>query len=133
MFARSTPLRRRRAKTRTTKTLYRNRALLDLAEGKECLIRVPGVCQGGTDTTVACHANESALGKAKGLKAHDWAAAWGCWRCHHFVDFEVKVAKSIRDAYLRDGIKRTRLAIMQLGKWPEEAEQGYQHIFGGAA
>lgn len=133
MFGRSRPIRRRRRTPRATKTLYRNRDLLDLAEGKECLIRVPGVCVGGTETTVACHANESIFGKAKGLKAHDWAAAWGCWACHAFVDTEMKVAKSIRDAYLRDGIKRTRLAIMQLGKWPEEAEQGYQLVFGEGA
>ncbi|MFC4275548.1 nuclease domain-containing protein [Achromobacter aloeverae] len=132
MLSRSKPLRRRRAGLRTTKTLYRNRALLDLAEGQECLIRIPGVCCGDKETTVACHSNESLFGKAKGLKAHDWAAAWGCWKCHAFVDAEFKVARSIRDAYLRDGIKRTRLALMDMGKWPADAEEGYQLVFGEA-
>ncbi|WP_094845790.1 nuclease domain-containing protein [Bordetella genomosp. 9] len=133
MLGRSRPIRRRRRTPRPTKTLYRNRELLDLAAGQPCLIRVPGVCCGDPATVVACHANESRFGKAKGLKSHDWAAAWGCWMCHQWVDSANNVSKMIRDAYLEDGIKRTRLAIMQLGKWPDEAEAGYQLVFGEAA
>lgn len=68
----------RRSTPRATKTMYRNRALLDLAHGKACLLQIPDVCIGGTETTVACHSNQARHGKAGWLKAHDWAAAWGC-------------------------------------------------------
>lgn len=64
----------------------RNRALLDLANGMQCLLRVPGVCQGGSDTTVACHSNWGIHGKAKSRKADDCWSIWGCAACHHWLD-----------------------------------------------
>ncbi|MEL5887598.1 nuclease domain-containing protein, partial [Listeria monocytogenes] len=67
------------------KTIYRNPALLALAEGENCLLRVPKYCQGGTDSTVACHSNRLRDGKGKGIKAHDWAIAFGCSGCHWFI------------------------------------------------
>jgi len=61
----------------------RNRALLEMAQGRECLLRVPGVCQGDTATTVACHRNE---GKGMGQKQSDPMSAWGCVACHRWYD-----------------------------------------------
>ncbi|QKQ51100.1 DUF1364 family protein [Achromobacter denitrificans] len=60
--------------------MYRNPALLALAKGMPCKIRVPGVCCGDRQTVVACHSNQSRHGKAGWLKAHDWATAWGAGR-----------------------------------------------------
>jgi hypothetical protein len=56
------------------------------AQGEECLIRLPGVCNFRTDTTVLCHSNELAAGKGMGLKAPDEEAAYGCCACHDVVD-----------------------------------------------
>lgn len=65
---------------------HRNRRLLDLARGQPCLLRVPGVCQGGTDTTVAAHSNQSIHGKAGARKADDQYSAWACVACHGWLD-----------------------------------------------
>lgn len=60
----------------------RNRRLLDLARGQPCLMRVPGVCQGGTETTVAAHSNMAAHGKGGARKADDIYSVWACAACH---------------------------------------------------
>lgn len=60
----------------------RNRALLDMARGRQCLLRIPGVCQGGTETTVAAHSNWACHGKAGARKADDQYSVWACSACH---------------------------------------------------
>jgi len=65
---------------------HRNRRLLDLARGMPCLLQVPGVCNGRTDTTVACHSNLGIHGKAGARKADDFWSCWGCSACHHWLD-----------------------------------------------
>lgn len=60
----------------------RNRALLDMARGRQCLLRVPGVCQGGTETTVSAHSNWACHGKAGARKADDQYSVWACAACH---------------------------------------------------
>lgn len=111
------------------KTVYRNQALLDLAEGEECLLRVPRYCQGGTETTVACHSNRTRDGKGKGIKAHDWAIAFGCVGCHFFID-QSTAPREMKLSYFIPGLRLTRLRIIALDKWPEEAERGYQSLYG---
>ena len=51
------------------KPRQRNPTLLNMAKGEPCLLRVPGVCNGDSDTTVAAHSNQSAHGKGKAMKA----------------------------------------------------------------
>jgi hypothetical protein len=65
---------------------HRNRNLLDLARGRWCLLRIPGICAGGGDTTVACHSNFSIHGKSGARKADDHWSAWGCGACHTWLD-----------------------------------------------
>lgn len=64
----------------------RNRALLDMANGQACLLRVPGVCNGDNRTTVACHSNWAEHGKAGARKADDCYSVWGCAACHAWLD-----------------------------------------------
>ncbi|CAB3857072.1 hypothetical protein LMG3410_02084 [Achromobacter aegrifaciens] len=111
------------------KTVYRNQALLDLAEGEECLLRVPGYCHNEKETTVACHSNRLRDGKGKGIKAHDWCIAFGCGPCHWFID-RSSAALELKLSYFIPGLRLTRQRIMDLGKWPEEAERGYQLLYG---
>lgn len=113
------------------KTIYRNQALLDLAEGEECLLRVPRYCQGTKDTTVACHSNRLQDGKGKGIKAHDWAIAFGCVGCHYFLD-QSTASHALKLSYFVPGLRLTRARIMALGKWPDEAERGFQLNYGTA-
>lgn len=111
------------------KTVYRNQALLDLAEGEECLLRVPRYCQGSTETTVACHSNRTRDGKGKGIKAHDWAIAFGCVGCHFFID-QSTAPREMKLSYFVPALRLTRQRIIDLGKWPEEAERGFQALYG---
>jgi hypothetical protein len=67
----------------------RNPYLLKMAQGEPCLLRVPGVCNGDSDTTVAAHSNQSAHGKGKAMKAHDWASVWACSACRCWLDVSV--------------------------------------------
>lgn len=124
----------RRSTPRATKTMYRNRALLDLAHGKACLLQIPDVCIGGTETTVACHSNQARHGKAGWLKAHDWAAAWGCSACHACIDQNTTGASYDEKVALWEaGFERTRLALIVSGLWPLEAEVGFLQVYGVAA
>ncbi|MNY16787.1 hypothetical protein D3C86_1500710 [compost metagenome] len=111
------------------KTIYRNQALLDLAEGEECLLRVPGYCRYDKETTVACHSNRLRDGKGKGIKAHDWCIAFGCGPCHWFID-QSRAAAGLKLSYFIPGLRLTRLRIMAMGKWPDEAEQVFQLLYG---
>lgn len=62
---------------------HRNPALLEMARGRHCLLRVPGVCRGGTETTVAAHSNWACHGgKGGARKADDEYSVWGCSACH---------------------------------------------------
>lgn len=63
-----------------------NRHLLSMAKGEQCLLRVRDVCNGDSETVVACHSNKSAHGKALGMKAHDFYSVWGCSACHRWLD-----------------------------------------------
>lgn len=124
----------RRSTPRATKTMYRNRALLDLARSKPCLLQIPDVCIGGTETTVACHSNQARHGKAGWLKAHDWAAAWGCIACHSYIDQNTTGATYDEKVALWEaGFERTRLSLIVLALWPLEAEVGYLQVYGVAA
>jgi hypothetical protein len=65
---------------------YRDKDLLNLARDQHCLLQVPEICTGGSDTIVACHSNSGSNGKGKGIKASDADTVWGCASCHHWLD-----------------------------------------------
>jgi ferredoxin len=60
---------------------FRNRKLLDLAEGKPCVM-----CGADDGTVVAAHSNLLEHGKGMGTKAHDGMTAWLCSHCHFRID-----------------------------------------------
>lgn len=65
---------------------WRNPHLLDMAKGKPCLFRLPGVCNHNPETTVAAHSNLSIHGKAGARKADDCYSVWACSACHAWLD-----------------------------------------------
>lgn len=65
---------------------YRDRALLDLARGRPCLLMVPGCCSHRVDTVVAAHSNWSDHGKAGARKADDCYTVAACHACHAWMD-----------------------------------------------
>lgn len=59
--------------------------LRDSARGQECTLRLPGICQGGTETTVLAHMPSMIGLKGFGMKVPDYWAARACFACHEFV------------------------------------------------
>lgn len=67
--------------------VHRNAALLEMARGRRCLLRVPGLCLSpSTETTVAAHSNWSDHGKAGARKADDVYVVFSCFACHQWMD-----------------------------------------------
>jgi len=60
--------------------------ITDSAEGMDCRLRLPGVCNGNPDTTVWAHSNRIAHGKGRSLKAHDPFGCYACYDCHAVYD-----------------------------------------------
>lgn len=55
--------------------------LRKLAAGKECQVRLPGICNKNPETTVLAHVRMSGI-SGTGLKAADVLASWACSACH---------------------------------------------------
>ena len=56
------------------------------ARGRDCQIRLPGVCNFNPETTVWCHANGQASGKGIGMKGNVLCGSYGCNDCHDVYD-----------------------------------------------
>lgn len=80
---------------------HRNPALLAMARDKPCLLRVPGQCVGGTETTVAAHSNWACHGKAGARKADDQYSVWGCAGCHSWLDQGTAPKATKQAAFMR--------------------------------
>lgn len=65
--------------------MIRSRAILDHAQGQPCQLGL-ACCCGDNETTVFCHLNGADFGKGMGMKTHDIAGFFGCWRCHNAYD-----------------------------------------------
>lgn len=53
--------------------------------GRECQIRLFGICNHNPETTVLAHFRLIGVSGA-GMKSPDLIGAWGCSACHSFVD-----------------------------------------------
>jgi hypothetical protein len=93
--------------------MFRSNRLLKAAQGQSCMIRIPDVCNGNNETTVAAHSNWG-HGKGMGIKAHDCFIAWACSDCHREID-QGKMTKQDKQFYWQQGFERTLLAMLQLG------------------
>lgn len=100
---------------------YRNKKLTNAARGQECTFQIPGVCIGGTETTVACHS--PLLEDRKGTKAPDHAIAFGCRACHDVIDLRKKESESFagwmanedQRYYFHRGMVRTLANLIERG------------------
>ena len=85
------------------------------ARGRGCTVRIPGVCNFNSETTVLAHIRVAGV-SGMGLKSPDLLGAWACSACHDEIDGRTHKSGLSRDE-LRlahyDGMART---IMQLHK-----------------
>lgn len=90
--------------------------LRKLAQGKPCMIRLPG-CDGGGETTVLAHYRMSGY-CGTGIKPPDLMGAWACDSCHAIADGRKPLPGCTRTEILLahcEGILRTVDAVRQLG------------------
>jgi hypothetical protein len=81
-----------------------SKKLRNSANAQECTLQIPGVCVGGTETTVLCHAPSEA--KGIGNKSPDFWAAFGCHACHDALD-QHRFPRADEQFYWLRGIFRT--------------------------
>lgn len=84
------------------------------AKGKDCRVRVPGVCNFNPETTVLGHLN----GGGVGAKHNDIFAAYVCSDCHQWLDggYATKGAtREDRDILHLQGVIRTQSVFIELG------------------
>ena len=53
------------------------------AEGRDCKLRLPGICNRDSSTVVLCHIKRGWCGS---VKPPDIVAVWGCSACHDVID-----------------------------------------------
>lgn len=78
------------------------------ARGRECTIRIPGVCNFNPETSVLAHYRLSDL-CGTGIKPSDLTGAIGCDNCHAAVDGRLKTEYSHEELRLMhvEGVLRT--------------------------
>jgi len=52
------------------------------AKGRDCTVRIPGICNHNPETVVLAHMN----GGGAGMKVPDWEACYACSNCHDAID-----------------------------------------------
>ena len=90
--------------------------LTKLARGRECQVRIPGVCNGDPETTVLAHYRLAGT-CGVGMKPHDLLGAWACSSCHDEIDRRTRRidSDSASLAHL-EGVIRTQAILLKEGK-----------------
>ncbi len=88
--------------------------LRESAKGKDCLVRIPGVCNFDPATVVLAHLN----GGGMGMKKNDLFGAFCCSSCHDALDGRNNRHSFRRvelDLMHREGVERTQLEWLNSG------------------
>ena len=91
------------------------RDLRKLAKGKECQVRIPGVCNGNPETVVLAHYSMAGI-SGKGIKSPDIMGAWACSACHDECDRRTQHhdRETVRLSHA-EGVFRTQKALYDMG------------------
>ncbi|AVF04734.1 hypothetical protein C4375_14145 [Devosia sp. I507] len=84
--------------------MIRSQKILRSAKGQTCAFRFPGICNGGTETTVWAHLNGGRFGKGMGMKAHDVLGGHACFWCHRYIDGGHFTAPQMTDGEFFEGV-----------------------------
>jgi hypothetical protein len=87
------------------------------ARGRECQVRLPGVCNFNPETTVLAHIRMSGI-SGMGIKAPNILGAWCCAACHSVADRQQKT--DLDPDFVRmcfyEGVFRTIAKLIEEGK-----------------
>lgn len=94
----------------------RQTKLTKAARGRDCQVRVPGICNHNPETTVLAHYRLAGT-SGMGFKPNDLQGAWACSACHDFCDFRDRRASDRDQArlYLAEGVMRTQAILISEG------------------
>ncbi|HEI3976215.1 TPA: DUF1364 domain-containing protein [Escherichia coli] len=86
------------------------------ARGRECQVRIPGVCNGNPETSVLAHIRLTGL-CGTGTKPPDLIATIACSACHDEIDRRTHNLDN-KDArlYHLEGVIRTQTILLKEGK-----------------
>lgn len=87
------------------------------ARGRDCQIRLPGICNFNPETSVLAHYRMPGT-CGTGIKPDDPQAAWACSCCHDVIDARVKseyTRDELRLAHA-EGVLRTQAILRSEGK-----------------
>ena len=89
--------------------------LRKLARGKDCQVRLPGICCGDPATTVLAHVRLPGL-SGIGIKAPDLLGCYACHSCHAYCDTHHDDATTVA---FYSGVFRTQAYLIREGhiKW----------------
>ena len=87
------------------------------AKGRDCQVRLPGICNFNSETTVLAHYRMAGL-SGVGQKSDDMFGAWCCHACHDACDFRAKTDYSREELRLAlaEGVFRTQHILRMEGK-----------------
>ncbi|AJK16725.1 MULTISPECIES: DUF1364 domain-containing protein [Yersinia pseudotuberculosis complex] len=90
--------------------------LREEARGRECQIRIPGICNSDIETVVLTHYRLAGT-CGTGIKPSDAQAAWGCSACHNECDRRTRfIDRETVRLYHAEGVMRTQAVLRQEGK-----------------
>lgn len=86
------------------------------ARGRECQVRIYGICNGNPETTVLAHYRMAGI-CGTGMKPDDLIGAWACSACHDEIDRRTMILDN-KDArlYHLEGVIRTQAVLLKEGK-----------------
>lgn len=90
--------------------------LRKLAQGRPCQVRIPGCCNGNTETTVLAHFRMSGI-SGMGIRSHDIFGSYACFACHDAIDGRSKstfTRDELRLMHL-EGVIRTQAILVKEG------------------
>lgn len=85
--------------------------LRKLARGRDCMVRIAGVCNFDPATTVLAHYRLAGI-SGMSMKSPDLLGAWACSACHAHVDTHKDDATA--RAFL-EGVLRTQARLIKEG------------------
>lgn len=100
-----------RSKARHLSPAWSAPLLWQLARGKPCMVRIAGICNFNTETTVLAHFR-MIMFSGMSLKSPDWLGAWACSDCHCYIDTHHDDETQLAFAH---GVFRTQKRLHELG------------------
>ncbi len=89
-------------------------ALRKAAQGRECMVRIPYICNGDPATVVLAHYRLAGY-CGTGYKPDDALGAWCCSACHDAVDGRVKGDREEMRLAHAEGVMRTFAELRKEG------------------